>query len=402
MTRLATISILSCAIAVCALGESRAQQLAAPSQTAPPASAASAPADLRPKFSPGQVLRYQMELVTTTEGSAGGVVQDPQGPSRLVVTWDATVRIDVLPPESVSTAGAAPPRAPPGSAPTEQGSASPVALRLRMTYEKSAATIRTDGYDPDARSIQDQYQHLQGHTVELALDASGKVTDISAGDDVFETPQAARDSQAWVAQLSSGVGAPGPTAAPGQEWSADRPADGIPLPGMTWHTDSTYLLNEPCRQSPPDAASVAPAAPAAASPNVASAPSAAAVPAANASAVNDSANGETCAVILARVLLVPSKATLKAEIGRSGNNSARDNSAAASSGANIPSGLHTSGTWTGSSESLIDVSLRTGWVVSVTQNGDEQMDLTVISEHEDSIRYAGTVHSHVNLLLLPQ
>jgi hypothetical protein len=51
---------------------------------------------------------------------------------------------------------------------------------------------------------------------------------------------------------------------------------------------------------------------------------------------------------------------------------------------------------------LIYVSLRTGWVVSVSQSGDEKMDVTVVSEHLDSIRYAGTVHSHVNLLLLPQ
>ncbi|MGB6430928.1 MAG: hypothetical protein WBF06_10085 [Candidatus Acidiferrales bacterium] len=385
MTRLATISILGCAIALGSLSGSRAQQPAATNQTAPPAAA-----DLRPKFTPGQVLRYQMELVTTTAGSAGGVVQDPQGPTRLVVTWDATVRIDVLPPDSVSSISSAPQSAPLAATPHEQNSTSPAALRLRMTYEKSAATIQTDGYDPDARSIQDRYQHLQGHTVELALDANGKVTDISAGDDVFETPQAARDAEAWVAQLSSGVGAPGPTVEPGQAWSADRAADGIPLPGMTWHTDSSYLRNEPCRQSPLDAGSAVAAPSAAGSAPVAGAPS-----------INAPANAETCAVILTRVLLVPSKATLKAEIGADGNDSAPGNSAA-SSGANIPSGLHTSGTWTGSSESLIDVSLRTGWVVNVTQNGDERMDLTVISEHEDSLRYAGTVHSHVNLLLLPQ
>jgi hypothetical protein len=64
--------------------------------------------------------------------------------------------------------------------------------------------------------------------------------------------------------------------------------------------------------------------------------------------------------------------------------------------------MQTTGSWAGSSESLIYVSLRTGWVVSVSQSGDEKMDVTVVSEHLDSIRYAGTVHSHVNLLLLPQ
>jgi hypothetical protein len=347
MTRLATILILSCAAAVSAPAAGGAR--ASAQQAAPPAVAPTGPAELRPKFIPGQVLRYQMELVTTTTGSSDGVVQDPQGPSKLVVTWDATVRIEILPP-----------------------AASSAALRLRMTYEKSSATIQTDGFDPTAQAIQDQYQGLEGHAVEFALDAQGKVSDISGGDDVFATPQAARDAQAWVAQLSSGFAPPGTTSAPGQHWSSDEAATGIPLPGMIWHTDSSYMRNEPCGQSP-----------------LAAAPPAAAP-----------ASGDTCAVILTRVSLVASKATLKAEDNAAKNSGAQKSSGMAPSG-NVPKGMQTSGTWSGTSESLIYVSLRTGWVSSVSQNGDEQMDVTVMNEHLESMRYAGTVHSHVDLLLLP-
>jgi hypothetical protein len=97
---------------------------------------------------------------------------------------------------------------------------------------------------------------------------------------------------------------------------------------------------------------------------------------------------------------MPSKATLKAESNAMKNSAAPSGSDATSRRA-IPKGLQTSGTWTGTSESLIYVSLRTGWVVSVSQSGDEKMDVTLLSEHLDSIRYAGTVHSHVELLLLP-
>jgi len=360
MTRLATIYILSCAAAISALaaGARANAQQAAPPAAASGAAAVTGPLELRPKFIPGQVLRYQMELVTTTSGSSGGVVQDPQGPSKLVVTWDATVRIEILPPAASSTT-----------------------QRLRMTYEKSSATIQTDGFDPTAQAIQDQYQGLEGHAVEFALDAQGKVTDISGGDDVFATPQAARDAQAWVAQLSSGFAPPGTTSAPGQHWSSDEPATGIPLPDMIWHTDSSYMRDEPCRQSPLAAA----AAPTAMGP----APSAGAP-----------ASADTCAVILTRVTLVASKATQKAENNAAKNSGAQSGSGANSSG-NVPKGMQTSGTWSGTSESLIYVSLRTGWVASVSQNGDEQMDVTVVSDHLDSMRYAGTVHSHVDLLLLP-
>jgi hypothetical protein len=358
---------------------------------------------------PGEVLRYQMQLVTTTMGSTGGVVQDPQGPTRLVVTWDATVRIDVLPPDVVVSKDVvvspdAAHSASSAAASSAPSSAPPTALRLRMTYEKSAATIETDGYDPNARTIQDQYQRLQGHAVEITLDAHGKVTDVSGGDDVFATPQAARDAQAWISQLSSGVGAPGATIVPGQHWSADQAATGIPLPDMFWHTDSSYERNEPCALDAP---------PHTGAPSVASTPSAAAPPGAAApSAPSPVATGlptpstaayashEICAVILTRVSLMPSKATLKAESNAMKNSAAPSGSDATSRRA-IPKGLQTSGTWTGTSESLIYVSLRTGWVVSVSQSGDEKMDVTLLSEHLDSIRYAGTVHSHVELLLLP-
>jgi len=396
MTRFATICILSCAAVLSTQSGARAQGGDSAAAAAKPA--ASAPAggdavDLRPKFTPGQVLRYQMELVTTTMGSTGGVVQDPQGPTRLVVTWDATVRIDVLPASAVSPPAVVSPQdsASASTAPAAPGSVSLAELLLRMTYEKSAATIQTDGYDPDARSIQDQYQRLEGHAVEISLDAQGNVTDISGGDDVFTTPQAARDAQGWISQLSAGIGPPGASVSPGQHWSADQPATGIPLPDMFWHTDSSYERNEPCRQPALDV------------PSVAGAQAVATAPTVDAASAAASASDETCAVILTRVSLVPTKATLKAESNaiRNNNNAAPSGSGATPRGA-VPKGMQTTGSWAGSSESLIYVSLRTGWVVSVSQSGDEKMDVTVISEHLDSIRYAGTVQSHVNLLLLPQ
>ena len=52
--------------------------------------------DLHPKLVAGEVLRYQVQLQTVTDTTRSGAVSDPQGPSRLTVTWDATVRLEVL------------------------------------------------------------------------------------------------------------------------------------------------------------------------------------------------------------------------------------------------------------------------------------------------------------------
>src|SRR5277367_4918538 len=51
---------------------------------------------LRPRLVPGVTMRYQIEVESTSDTTHGGVVKDPQGPSRLIVTWNATVRMEVL------------------------------------------------------------------------------------------------------------------------------------------------------------------------------------------------------------------------------------------------------------------------------------------------------------------
>ena len=64
-------------------------------------------------------------------------------------------------------------------------------------------------------------------------------------------------------------------------------------------------------------------------------------------------------------------------------------------------GMHTSGHWSSSGESLTYVSLRSGWVVTVTQNGSEQMDMSFTNASAAVIRYAGTVGTHSQLTMLP-
>jgi hypothetical protein len=294
---------------------------------------AAAPVVLHPHFAPGQVLRYTIELVTTTAGDSSGAVQDSAASGQLVVTWDATVRIEVLAPESGSSA----------------------AMRLRTTYEKSGAVIRSDSYDPAADAMLKQYQQLEGRVVEFALDAQGKVIGVEGLSEVLNDAKALKDAKAWIEQLSSGPGAGGAAATVGQQWTVDQPADGLPLAGMVWRTTATYLRNSPCpRGAAPSQQSPAPP------------------------------NSEMCAVIRTHLSLLPPKSK---HPGASDALRAR--------------GMTAEGTWAGSGESLSYVSLRTGWVASVSQTGTEQMDVTVTTEHEDSLRYVGTVRTRMNLQLLP-
>jgi hypothetical protein len=63
-------------------------------------------------------------------------------------------------------------------------------------------------------------------------------------------------------------------------------------------------------------------------------------------------------------------------------------------------GMQTAGKWDGSAESLSYISLRTGLAVSITQTGTEEMDVTLTTGKNTSMRYAGTVLSRSQVALV--
>jgi len=93
--------------------------------------------------------------------------------------------------------------------------------------------------------------------------------------------------------------------------------------------------------------------------------------------------GESCAVILARLDLVTPHA-------------AKD----PTPGAYRRNGLRSAGRWTGTEQSLTYVSLESGWVVSVTQTGSQQMDVTIAHAPNEAVHYSGTVTTRSQLQLL--
>jgi hypothetical protein len=280
-----------------------------------------------------------MEFETTTATSRSGLAADPQGPSSLVITWNATILMEVLPAETNS----------PGS------------VRLRTTYEKSTANVSSDTFDPAATSTRSQYQKLEGKVVEFTLDASRKVTSVSGLQEIVDGEQAAQAARDWIAQLDAGSGAPAGGVAVGQKWSSEQPATSLPVAGMVWHTESEYLRDEVCHPPNPQGA------PPPSEPESASNPEPA----------------ETCAVILTHLNLVRPKPVRNPTPEEYKKN-----------------GVQSAGKWNGSAQSLSYISLRTGLVVSITQTGTEDMDVTLTTTHNTPLHYAGTILSRSQVALV--
>jgi hypothetical protein len=291
--------------------------------------------DLRPKLMPGQVLRYRIQLQTITDTKRSGAISDPQGPSRLAVTWDATIKLEVL--DVAFTQGA---ETNPLTGPA----------RIRTTYEHSAASVKSDSPDPEGENIEQTYKRLEGQAVEFTVGADGHVSDVRGLDGVIDDDRVRQAAEQWMEQVSGPAGAP-QTVALGQSWNSVQSATSMPLAGMTWRANSSYLRNEPCRPGDP-----------------------------NAPAIPD----ELCAVILTHQSVLPQK-----QLRDPTPEEYRRN------------GLHTSGRWSGSGESLSYVSLRTHSAVSVTQDSAQQIDFTVTNSSGNSIRYAGNIETHSRVELLP-
>jgi hypothetical protein len=290
---------------------------------------------LAPRFAPGQTFRYEMEFETTTDTKRTGLASDPQGPSSLVVDWNATVRIEVLPADAAAPGG----------------------IRLRTTYEKSTASVRSDTFDPAAAETQEQYHQLEGKVIEFAVDGDGKVKSVIGLEGIVDSEKAAQSARQWIAQLSGSAGAPPEGVAVGQAWSSEQPADTLPIAGLVWRTDSQYLRNESCHPANPD------------------------LPAADSAA--NMQMPKDCAVILANLSLVRAKTSHDPTPPDFRKN-----------------GVTSAGKWSGSAQSLLYVSLDTGMVVSVTQNGSEEMDVLLTSNHNTSMHYFGTISSRSQVTLV--
>lgn len=300
---------------------------------------------LLPQFTSGLSLRYQIDTRMNTSGKTTSPIANPEGASVFKQTSSLLIRLDVL--DVKPSAAGAP------------GTMAPV--RLRATYEKSSAVSESDAYDPQAAALQDQYGRLEGRSMEFTLESDGKISDVTGLEDMIPNPSAVQTVRSWMSGLSSGAGFPKQGIIVGQKWSNEQPLTGTPLSGLFWHTDSTYLRDETC-------------------------PATGAAPSTGTPAPPSAVDTGMCAVILTRFEIIHRRAR-----GDATPEDYRRN------------GLRTTGTWTGTGNSLDSISLASGFVVSSTQTSTQDMDFEITSARSGShMQYKGRVESQSNISLLPQ
>ncbi|MGB9008555.1 MAG: hypothetical protein WCC18_08090 [Candidatus Acidiferrales bacterium] len=294
---------------------------------------------LIPKFVTGQSFRYQIETRTTTTSNTTTPVVNPEAPSQLKQVSDLQLRLDVLDAQSGSGG--------------ELGT-----VRLRVTYEKAGATTESDAYDPAADALEDQYNRLQGRSVEFTIEPTGEVSKIKGLDDVYSNPAATATVRAWLNALSASAKLPREGIAIGQKWNNERRLENTPLAGLISRTESTYLRDEPCESQAKPAPSGQPAA----------------------------KDNSSCAMVLTRF-----------EILRKGSTSPD-----ATPDDYRHNGLRTSGTWTGDGESLDAISLQSGMITRSTQTSKQDMDFEIVSALSGSkMHYVGHVESQSEITLMP-
>lgn len=221
-------------------------------------------------------------------------------------------------------------------------------VRLRATFEQSRAESESDAFNPDAPSLEDQYTRIEGRAIEFTLEPNGQLSDVRGLADVFPHLAESDEALSWAQALATGGRIPREGVAIGQKWTNERPLAGTPLAGLFWRSEATYTRDDACGAE------------------------------GQGTKPGPARDANACAVILTRF-----------EILHRGSNQPdgtpeeyRRN------------GLRTSGSWTGSGESLDTISLTTGLLESSTQTSGQNIDYEIASATTGSrIHRVGKVES---------
>lgn len=294
---------------------------------------------LTPKFIPGEIFHYQIESHTVDTVKTTTPIADPESGSRTTQLLSLLVRLDVLSPM-------------PGSAP---GS-----THFRVTYEKSRAEAESDAFDPNGSSFEKQYDHIEGQYFDFTLNPDGAITDLRGLDKIFSNRSTAEPAYSWIDSLFPGSYFPRDGISIGQKWKSEHPVTDMPLDDLVWLSDSTYLRDESCTASAD--ALVAPA------------------------ANSPASKPPDCAAILVRY-----------HMSRRGS---------PHSDATPPTyrqnGLRSSGSWVGTGDSLVSISLATGLLVSSTANSTQDVDYQIASARSgSSVHRKGRVQTQLIITLVP-
>lgn len=290
-----------------------------------------------PRFVPGTTLRYSIETRTSSTQNTATPVVNSQGASKYKQLTSLLVRLEVLPA---------------GPAPHDASE-----IRLRATFEQAHADSDTDAYAPEAITLDDAIEKLEGQSFEFALDSSRNLTEVTGLDKIASNRDVASRVLSWMHVLSSPIDLPVDGIEVGRKWTAERPLTNVPLTGVLWRNESSYLRDEVCGASSP--AKNRPA---------------------------HAADAGNCAILLTHF-----------EILRHGSEHSD-----ATPQEYVRNGLRTSGKWTGSGESLDSIALASGFLVSSTQTATQDMDYQIASASSGSrIHHVGQMKTQTEITLLP-
>jgi hypothetical protein len=292
---------------------------------------------LAPKFAKGAVLRYRIETRTASNEHDVTPIVNPEGASQYRQSTSLVLRLEVLDVQPVS--------------PSSKGS-----VRFRATFDQANSDSDANAYAPEVKSLDDAIGKLEGQSFEFSIVSGSKLADAEGLSEVAPNRDVAGRVLSWVQVLLTPAALPAGGIAIGQKWTNERQLNGMPLTGLIWRNESTYLRDEPC---------------------------------ADLSGIESTAPPITqsgCAVLLTRFTIF-----------RHGS----DHSDATPE-AYVHDGLRTEGRWTGSGESLDAISLATGLLVSSTQTASQDMDYEIRSAISESrIHHTGHTSTQTEITLLP-
>lgn len=299
---------------------------------------------LAPALVKGETIRYRIDTQTSVGGTTVSPIMNPEGAKNENRSTSLEIRLEVLDAPSASDSGTS-------------------GARLRVTYDLAHAVSSSDAYDPGVTAFDEAYDKLQGHSMEFTMNSEGGISGVTGLEDIFSNPSIAESMKDWMTGFNYSGGAPKEGIEIGQKWAREIPAGNLPLRGLFWRVESTYLRNESCSPQPDFAReeSGATAAP------------------------GDAPKPDLCAVIL-------TESTLDKHGTPHGEETPEDY---------LQNGLRTSGTWTATAESLDSISLRSGWIVVSTATVSEKMDYEVRSVQSGSaLHHTGAVNSQTHIAML--
>lgn len=292
---------------------------------------------LRPQFAQGATLRYRISTSTSSNERNETPVVNPEGASEYKQATTLVLRLDVLQIQAASPA-------------------SKQVVKFRATFEQASSDSQENAYAPSAAAQDDAVEKLQGKSFEFSLDDSSQLAGVQGLTQIAPDRDVAARVLSWVHVLFAPIDLPSNGIAVGQKWGNERAMSDLPLTGLIWRNESSYLRDESCATS------------------------------SGVKSIGGLGAQAVCAVLLTRFTIL-----------RHGSDRSD-----ATPEAYLHNGLRTSGKWTGSGESLDAISLTTGLLVSSTQTAAQDMDYEIRSAASGStIRHMGRTTTQTEITLLP-